>query len=114
MFNWKYIILGIIFSFLIYGIIYLIIGDSNFFIGLITATLIVGYLVDDDLKNGATNGVMVGLLGYIISFIYSLLIHGMTGINIMSISIIIAGIIIFSIIGALGGAIGVLIKKQRN
>lgn len=111
--QWKTLILGIVVT--------VFLGSLLGLIGIIIATLCVGYSVDRDYKNGAIHGALAGFIGGIIAInidnIIKIIIfsgHTITEYGLPMITGTLIGIIIYGFTGAICGAIGAFIKQKRN
>jgi hypothetical protein len=108
---------------LIFGIIVTaFLGFLLGLIGIIIATICVGYSVDRDYKNGAIHGVLTGFIGGIIAInigniIKIIILSGHTNTEYglpMITGTLIGIIIIYGFTGAICGAIGAFIKQKRD
>lgn len=111
--HWKALILGI----LVTAFLGFLLG----LIGIIIATLCVGYSVDRDYKNGAFHGGLSGVIGGSIVLIIGNILkiitlsnHSISEYMLPIITGTLISIIIFGLIGAICGAIGAFLKQKRN
>jgi hypothetical protein len=111
--HWKTLIFGIVVT--------AFLGFLLGLIGIVIATLCVGYSVDKNYKNGAIHGGLSGIIGGIIVLVISNILKIITLSNpsnseymIPIITGTLTSIIIFGLIGAICGAIGAFLKQKRN
>lgn len=115
MIDQKNIVVGTVLAVILVVILGNLIPLVGGVIALITSGIVVGYLVNNNVKIGAVNGAMVGLFTGII---YVVLIYAFLGFS----EKIIGGLIIYSLgsipvyilLGLGGGIIGSVIKSQQN
>ncbi len=106
-------IIGIILSTALAILFKMIAGVWGEYMGLLLATIYVGYSISGEYKNGAVYGLLVGIIGGIIVGILTIM-----GFKVLLVAagtaagpdILIELIIIWAVIGAIGGTIGVIIK----
>nr|WP_319374507.1 DUF5518 domain-containing protein [uncultured Methanobacterium sp.] len=111
--HWKTLIFGIVVT--------AFLGFLLGLIGIIIATLCVGYSVDKNYKNGAIHGGLTGIIGGSIVLIIGNILniitlsnHSISEYMFPTITGTLISIIIFGLIGAICGAIGALLKQKRN
>ena len=116
--KWKTVIIGIIIALILNFILLMVAGVPGGYIADLLATIYVGYTVGGDYRNGAVHGAIVGFvtncLGHIIGGIVVLINIGVHtgGFDFLLLYITLIGAIIVGIEGAIGGSIGVLIKRE--
>jgi hypothetical protein len=112
--NWKAILIGLAILLILEIIRFSVFGAFGGIIEYLLATTVVGYMVGGDYRNGAVHGLLVGIIFALISGIVLMaLIGGLTEeIMVIIISTAVFRAISFSIIGLIGGIIGVFIKKS--
>lgn len=114
MFNWKATIIGfslaITFTFILNGII----GTIGSYISILIAGIITGYIVNNGFINGASHGCLIGIIGGIVAIIILIIVGGwpyLAG----TFGIYVAGLIILDVVlGAIGGATGSILMKNRH
>jgi hypothetical protein len=120
MINWRAVITGFILAFVLglgFGIFAGSLGSS---LGIVIAGIVVGYTVNRDLMNGLIHGALIGVIGGIILaiavIIAALAAGGGLGaaIAVGGIITIIASVILWGFLGAIGGGIGAEITKNRR
>jgi MFS family permease len=110
--HWKTLILGIVVT--------AFLGFLLGLIGIIIATLCVGYSVDKNYKNGAVHGALAGFIGGFIavniSNIISIILPSNTNteFGFLMIGTLLSFIILYGFTGAISGAIGAFIKQKRG
>jgi hypothetical protein len=122
MIDQKSVVLGVIISVvLLYGLGYLfslIGGPITFFssiIALIVGGIIVGYMVNQDLKTGAMHGALVGVFTAVIVVLILFLLTGGSSSVAGALLILALGYLgVFIILGLIGGISGSIISKRRN
>ncbi|HMK54029.1 MAG TPA: DUF5518 domain-containing protein [Methanobacteriaceae archaeon] len=115
MIDQKAVIIGVIVGIaLILGLGYVIPSFSGF-VALIVAGILVGYLANQDLKNGAIHGALVGLFTAAVAMLILIVRTGASQ-KIAGLLLILALITIGSyiILGLVGGFIGSMIKKSME
>jgi hypothetical protein len=109
------IISGIILAIILATLFKMIAGSWGEYAGLLLATIYVGFSVSGNYTNGTIHGALVGTIGAIIAGILSIMgFKALLGIieAVVGLDIIIMLIIIWTIVGAVGGTIGVIIKES--
>lgn len=120
MINWKVVILGFILAVILALLLGISVGTIGSYLGVVIAGIIIGYMVNGDIKNGAVHGTIAGIIGGIILSILLIAIVLYIGgtlellIALGGLIIIILTIIIWGILGAIGGVIGSWIKLRRE
>ena len=110
--HWNTLILGIIVT--------AFLGFLLGLIGIIIATLCVGYSVDKNYKNGAVHGALAGFIGGFIAVnignIISIILPSPTSteFGLLMIGTLMGFIILYGFTGAICGAIGAFIKQKRS
>lgn len=109
--NWKTVIIGLIITIILSAII-----PKGGIFALILATIYVGYAIGGNYRNGAINGAIVGVILSIIAGILTDYISGILfeGFSFIIVFLFVIGAITYGIIGAIGGIIGIFIKKRRT
>jgi len=109
MINWKAVIIGFILAVTFALILTQIVGEFGSYIGVIMAGIIIGYGVNRNLVNGAVHGGLIGVIGGIAALIIILVVGG--GPYLMGAFgvLVIGSIILDTVLGAIGGAIGSII-----
>ncbi|HEX3012870.1 MAG TPA: DUF5518 domain-containing protein, partial [Methanobacterium sp.] len=93
----------------------MIAGSWGEYAGLLLATVYVGFSVSGNYKNGTIHGVLVGIIAAAITVILAVMgFKALLGITETTVApdIMIMLIIVWAIIGAAGGTIGVIIKES--
>ncbi len=109
------IISGIILAIILATLFKMIAGSWGEYAGLLLATVYVGFSVSGNYKNGTIHGVLVGIIAAIITVILAVMgFKALLGITETTVGpdIMIMLIIVWAIIGAAGGTIGVIIKES--
>jgi hypothetical protein len=101
--RWNTVLIGVVIA-IILGFLLRLVSPSGAFIGFLIATIYVGYMIGGDYLNGAVNGALVGIVAAIVLFILALIGFGVAS--------GLPDIIILTVIGAIGGVIGVLIRGR--
>ncbi|MCZ3365433.1 MULTISPECIES: DUF5518 domain-containing protein [Methanobacterium] len=126
MVNWKAVIIGFILTVIFTSILNQVIGSFGSYIGVITAGIIVGYMVNYNWMNGvsenrrfsekqkslifgAIHGGLIGILGGIVAVIIVLIVGGGPYIVESFGVLLLVEIIADVILGAVGGAFGAMI-----
>lgn len=112
--KWKIVVIGLVLALISQIILSMFFRSLGGFIGYFLATICVGYAVGEDYWTAAIHGAIVSIIISIFDGIL-LLIH--TGILVgveFTLFIVLFGIIIDGIIGALGGVTGFFIKQSRS
>ena len=110
--HWNTLILGIIVT--------AFLGFLLGLIGIIIATLCVGYSVDKNYKNGAVHGALAGFIGGFIAVnignVINIILPSNTNteFGLLLITGTLIGITIYGFTGAICGAIGAFIKQKRS
>ena len=107
------IITGIILAIILAILFKLVAGSWGEYAGLLLATIYVGFSVSGNYANGTIHGALVGTTGAIIAGIFSIMgFKALLGIVEAAASMdIIILIVVWAIVGAIGGTIGVIIKE---
>lgn len=107
------IISGIILAIILATLFKMIAGSWGEYAGLLLATIYVGFSVSGNYTNGTIHGALVGTMGAIIAGILSIMgFKALLGIVEAAVGLdIIILIIVWTIVGAIGGTIGVIIKE---
>lgn len=109
------IISGIILAIILATLFKMIAGSWGEYAGLLLATVYVGFSVSGNYKNGTIHGVLVGIIAAAITVILAVMgFKALLGITETAVApdIMIMLIIVWAIIGAAGGTIGVIIKES--
>ena len=107
------IISGIILAIVLATLFKMVAGSWGEYAGLLLATIYVGFSVSGNYTNGTIHGALVGTMGAIIAGILSIMgFKALLGIVEAAVGLdIIILIIVWTIVGAIGGTIGVIIKE---
>ena len=107
------IITGIILAIILATLFKMVAGSWGEYAGLLLATIYVGFSVSGNYTNGTIHGALVGTMGAIIAGILSIMgFKVLLGIVEAAVGLdIIILIIVWTIVGAIGGTIGVIIKE---
>ena len=107
------IITGIILAIILATLFKMISGSWGEYAGVLLATIYVGFSVSGNYTNGTIHGALVGTMGAIIAGILSIMgFKALLGIVEAAVGLdIIILIIVWTIVGAIGGTIGVIIKE---
>lgn len=107
------IITGIILAIILAVLFKMVAGSWGEYAGLLLATIYVGFSVSGNYANGTIHGALVGTTGAIIAGIFSIMgFKVLLGIVEAAVSMdIIILIVVWAIVGAIGGTIGVIIKE---
>ena len=107
------IISGIILAIILATLFKMVAGSWGEYAGLLLATIYVGFSVSGNYTNGTIHGALVGTMGAIIAGILSIMgFKALLGIVEAAVGLdIIILIIVWTIVGAIGGTIGVIIKE---
>lgn len=107
------IITGIILAIILAILFKMVAGSWGEYAGLLLATIYVGFSVSGNYANGTIHGALVGTTGAIIAGIFSIMgFKALLGIMEAAASMdIIILIVVWAIVGAIGGTIGVIIKE---
>jgi hypothetical protein len=120
MINWKIVVSGFILSIVLALLFEIIAGTIGSYFGVILAGVIVGYMVNDNIRNGAIHGAIMGVIGGIIlGILVIILVLSIGGTLELLIALgglieIILTIIIWGVLGAIGGVIGSWIILSRK
>lgn len=120
MFNWKATILGVILAIILGILLGTITGTIGSYLGVILAGIVVGYMVNQDIQNGTIHGAIIGIISSIILAIITIITVISIGgtiealIAVGGLNAIILTIIIWGILGTIGGALGTLITKRNK
>lgn len=109
------IISGIILAIILATLFKMIAGSWGEYAGLLLATIYVGFSVSGNYTHGTIHGALVGIIGAAITGIIAIMgFKALVGIveTAIGLDILIILIIVWAIIGAIGGTIGVLIKES--
>ncbi len=109
------IITGIILAIILAVLFKMIAGSWGEYAGVFLATIYVGFSVSGNYTNGTVHGALVGIIGAAIAGILSIvgfkallmIIESAAGLD-----VIIILIVVWAIVGAIGGTIGVIIKES--
>ena len=116
MIKWKVIIIGFILGIILSIFIGAAGGSVGFYLGTLISGIAVGYIVNVNIKNGATHGAIAGVITGIIFVIMSIIAAVVYGawemLGLGAIGEFILSIIIWTILGAIGGIIGALITEK--
>lgn len=116
----KPVTLGLVVAILI-GLILGILTSWGDLLGYLTGSVVVAYLVGGNYKDGAINGVIVGVISSLVVLILSL--FGLSVVYTMKlflagwvelVTVMILAIIIGAVTGTIGGIIGILIKNRNH
>ena len=115
MLDYYEIILGVIFTLILSMVFGEFLGSVGSYSGFLIVTICVGYRVNIDMINGAIHGAVIAVLAGICAFIIMLIMWGFgvgPGEEILEFGTagIIFGLLINSIIGAIGGFFGSAIR----
>ena len=115
MINWKNIIIGLVLAIILGNLLSMVTGLSSY-IGFLLATIYVGYAVGGDYTNGAINGALVGVIAAIIVGIIVMITSGVLaeGFTFILPVLLLMGAVVYGIVGAVGGIIGIFIKERRS
>ena len=115
MISWKNIIIGLVLAIILGNLLSMVTALSSY-IGFLLATIYVGYAVEGDYKNGAVNGALVGVIAAIIIGIITMVTSGVLaeGFTFILPVLLLIGAVVYGIIGAVGGIIGIFIKEMRS
>jgi len=112
MINWKTILIGSLLA-VILNLFFSLVVPLGGFVGLIIATIYVGYKVGGEYRNGINHGAIVGVISTLIIEILNLILTDPIQLEIIIggevdafITALLLGIIVMGIIGAIGGFIG--------
>jgi hypothetical protein len=112
MINWKTILIGSVLA-VILNLFFSLVVPLGGFVGLLAATIYVGYKVGGEYRNGVNHGAIVGVISAIIIEIVNLILMGSIQLEVFIggevdafITTLLLGIIVMGIIGAIGGFIG--------
>ncbi len=107
------IITGIILAIILATLFKMVAGSWGEYAGLLLATIYVGFSVSGNYTNGTIHGALVGTMGAIIAGIFSIMgFKALLGIVEAAVGLdVIILIIVWTIVGAIGGTIGVIIKE---
>lgn len=107
------IITGIILAIILATLFKMVAGSWGEYAGLLLATIYAGFSVSGNYTNGTIHGALVGTMGAVIAGILSIMgFKAVLGIVEAAIGLdIIILIIVWTIVGAIGGTIGVVIKE---
>ncbi len=107
------IITGIILAIILATLFKMVAGSWGEYAGLLLATIYAGFSVSGNYTNGTIHGALVGTMGAIIAGILSIMgFKVLLGIVEAAVGLdIIILIIVWTIVGAIGGTIGVIIKE---
>ena len=107
------IITGIILAIILATLFKIVAGSWGEYAGLLLATIYVGFSISGNYTNGTIHGALVGTMGAIIAGILSIMgFKALLGIVEAAVGLdIIILIIVWTIVGAIGGTIGVIIKE---
>ncbi len=109
--NLKAILFGFILVIIFALILNPFIGELGSYLSIIISTIIVGYVLNKNIVNGAFHGAIIGIIGALIAIIVLVIIGGFFIIReeIVGLSI---NILIDIILGIIGGAIGSMLSKR--
>jgi CDP-diglyceride synthetase len=117
--NWVTVRKGLVISLILWIILREFAGDIGGIVGFLAATIYVGYKANDDYMNGAAHGALVGIVGGIVGGSIILILYliglGETAKQLWPVTGVIEAIIIivlYGIIGGIGGSVGSLIKRS--
>jgi len=107
------IITGIILAIILATLFKMVAGSWGEYAGLLLATIYVGFSISGNYTNGTIHGALVGTMGAVIAGILSIMgFKAVLGIVEAAIGLdIIILIIVWTIVGAIGGTIGFVIKE---
>jgi hypothetical protein len=108
------IITGILLAIILATLFKMISGSWGEYAGVLLATIYVGFSVSGNYTNGTVHGALVGTIGAIIAGIFSIMgFKALLGIMEAAggLDSMILLIIIWAVVGAIGGTIGVIIKE---
>lgn len=107
------IITGIILAIILATLFKMVAGSWGEYAGLLLATIYAGFSVSGNYTNGTIHGALVGTMGAIIAGILSIMgFKALLGIVEAAVGLdIIILIIVWTIVGAIGGTVGVIIKE---
>jgi len=107
------IITGMILAIILATLFKMVAGSWGEYAGLLLATIYVGFSISGNYTNGTIHGALVGTMGAAIAGILSIMgfkavlgiVEAVIGLDILIL------IIVWTIVGAIGGTIGVVIKE---
>ncbi len=107
------IITGMILAIILATLFKMVAGSWGEYAGLLLATIYVGFSISGNYTNGTIHGALVGTMGAAIAGILSIMgfkavlgiVEAVIGLDILIL------IIVWTIVGAIGGTIGVIIKE---
>lgn len=114
--NWKSIFIGLGLAIVLYILLKIISGTTGSFLGIITASIIAGYISSKDLTNGAIHGAIIGAIGGISLEIFTIIGAVTIGettwtLTTLGHATIIESIIIWVGLGIMGSTIGAMMMK---
>jgi hypothetical protein len=114
--NWKTVLIGLLILYITNSIMSIVLYGVAVVVALILTTIYVGYTVGGNYRNVAFIGAIIGV---IIAIILSIITNYVSGVPIsafinMLIPILLNNIILYAVIGAFGGIIGIFIKGKRK
>lgn len=114
MVNQKSVVIGFIVALALSLAVGMVIPAYAGYISVFIASILTGYLVNEDIKDGAIHGILVGIFTAVAVILLVMLRSGSSE-KIAGLLIVVAVGLIGSyiLIGAVGGAIGSLIKSKR-
>lgn len=117
MIDWKTVLIGSILAIILTFILSIIPFGGTF--GYLAAAIYVGYTVGGEYMNGGKHGAIVGFITGIIMVTIILIIPRMNNIGVLlgdylNLFLFTLTIVFFGIIGAIGGFIGIFIKRRES
>ncbi len=113
--KWKPISIGIILVVTLYVISDLISGVSILLPAFLLAGIVVGFIINENEKNGAINGAILGLIGGLIVNVFLIVYYYYLGYGDYISSILlysVMNVVLQIVVAAVGGVLGSLIKTE--
>jgi hypothetical protein len=119
--NWVTVRKGLVISLILWIILREFAGDIGGLVGFLAATIYVGYKADEGYMNGAAHGALVGIVGGIVGGLIILILYliglGDTAKQLWPVTGLIEAVVVivlYAIVGGIGGTIGSAIKRLIN